>query len=530
MLRKQLSIVLGLSLLAACLCAPAMLWAGEQDNATLDQVQADRKAAEELLIKQSEMAWLSYTQGEASDQAALYREYGYLFQPERIAATKRAIELTVDPVQRKALQWFSQYQQEEYIWNQTALLYDIYMDMEANLMVTVEGEATPYRELHRILGAEPDPARRFEIAKAEYQAYKLFNETILRRDLETSQRLARELGFDSYLDMALRHARIDPKQTEDDYLRWLEISEPLYFELWDKVSPIKRSEFHRSDILFLLSGSDFDQYFPKGSALPLLKKTLAGMGIVLDEQTNILIDDRELEKKVPRAACFSIRVPNDIRVNVKPVGGKDDFSSLFHEFGHAEHFAHSQTPVWEFQQLGDNAVTESYAYLFEGLPENRIWIEDNIKMSAEDLERYMEYVAFSRLYMSRRYCAKTVYEIRLLSGVDNPQEEYRTLMSRAYGFELTSEEALRYLSDVDPLLYASSYAQAFFLEAMLSATLEKKFGARWWLDGRSGEFMAGLWAFGNELSGPELASKLGYSSMEPQMLLSYIQAMLPKGR
>jgi hypothetical protein len=91
-------------------------------------------------------------------------------------------------------------------------------------------------------------------------------------------------------------------------------------------------------------------------------------------------------------------------------------------------------------------------------------------------------------------------------------------MSKGYGFALNDDEATRYLSDVDPLLYSADYVQAFFLQAMLEATLHANYGAKWWTNEKAGEFLKSLFAKGNELSGKELAKLLGYDDLSSKQL------------
>ena len=58
-----------------------------------------------------------------------------------------------------------------------------------------------------------------------------------------------------------------------------------------------------------------------------------------------------------------------------PVGGRDDFDVLMHEGGHTEHYAHVDPQLpFEFRYLGDNAITEAYAFLFEHLIEDPEWL------------------------------------------------------------------------------------------------------------------------------------------------------------
>lgn len=504
------------------------------DQATLDKVNQYRKAAKELLEKQGNMGWDSWVEGAASNQALLYKQYEYLFTKDAVELTKKALDLITDPTQKRALEFFSLYQEVEYIGNQTALLYDIYMDLEAALTCYAKplDKLVPYRELHYYLANEQDKQRRADIAKCEYWAYNLFNESILKRDLDMTTRLSKELGYPSYTDHAIAYRMFDVEELKRAAEYILESTEKIYLELFDEVSPIPRIEFHRSDILYLLGAKNFDEYFPKEKMIPTVKKFLNGLGIELDKQKNIKLDARELEKKVPRAVCFSITVPTDIRVSVKPIGGKDDYSSLFHELGHAEHFAHTKTDVWEFQQLGSNAVTETYAYLFEYLIEDPMWVKENLSMPPDTRKSYLKHSLFSKIYMMRRYAAKFLYELELGRNPEEGQRLYQEYMSRAYGFVLTEEESLRYLSDVDPFLYSADYLQAFMLEAMLTERLQEKFGKKptgkdWWKNAKASEFLKNLWTEGNFLSGRELAIiKLGYNGLDPKPLERRIKYMM----
>ncbi len=521
MRRIALAFVLMVAVASWSICAELP---GEDVRAKVEQY---RKAAEELLKKQGLMGWESWVEGKPSNQALLYKQYEYLFTKDAIDATRKVLMATSDPKQKRALRYFLLYQQVEYIGKQTALLYDIYMDLEANLSCYAEPlkKLVPYRQLSYYLANEADRKRRAGIAKCEYWAYDLFNKTILNRDLDMTIRLSRELGYDSYTELSIAYRLFDEDELKRAAEYILDTTEDLYLKLFDEVSPIPRSEFRRSDILFLLGGKDFDAYFPKDGLVPSAKRFLASLGISLNRQKNIDLDARELEKKVPRAVCFSIDVPEDIRVSVKPIGGKDDYASLFHELGHAEHYAHTTTDVWEFQQLGSNAVTETYAYLFEYIIENPIWVKENLKMPPDVRKDYLKHCLFSKIYMMRRYAAKFLYELELGRNPENGRKLYQKYLSRAYGFQLTDEESSRYLSDVDPFLYSADYVQAFLLEAMLTEQLKERFGKRWWTSKRAGECLKRLWSHGNYWSGRELAVFLGYDGIDPQPLKRWIDYM-----
>ena len=57
------------------------------------------------------------------------------------------------------------------------------------------------------------------------------------------------------------------------------------------------------------------------------------------------------------------------------MGGPDDWRALFHEAGHTEHYAHTSADLSvEERRLGDNAVTEGWAMLFEHLVGEPAWL------------------------------------------------------------------------------------------------------------------------------------------------------------
>src|SRR4029077_2205335 len=99
--------------------------------------------------------------------------------------------------------------------------------------------------------------------------------------------------------------------------------------------------------------------FSEERLLPSFGETMDGLGLGLEQQPNIILDTEERPTKTPRAYCAPVRIPGEVYLVVPKVGGREDFAALFHEGGHAQHFAHMDPslPV-EFRHLGDNSVTE----------------------------------------------------------------------------------------------------------------------------------------------------------------------------
>ena len=102
--------------------------------------------------------------------------------------------------------------------------------------------------------------------------------------------------------------------------------------------------------------------------------TYKRLGVDLKTERNLTVDSENRPEKNPRAVCFAISVPNDVRLSIKPIGGVDDYNALFHEMGHAQHYANTKEHAFEFKYTGEPTVTESFAFLSEYLLANQAWL------------------------------------------------------------------------------------------------------------------------------------------------------------
>jgi hypothetical protein len=238
------------------------------------------------------------------------------------------------------------------------------------------------------------------------------------------------------------------------------------------------------------------------------------------------MDSEPRPAKNPRAVCYSIDVPNDVRLSIKPIGGFDDYSALFHEMGHGEHYANTKENAMEFKYLGESTVTENFAFLSEYTLSNQAWIRLHTKMPTKVEKDFLRFQAFHRLYFVRRYCAKFLYELQLHAGVANPESLYASFQSKAIGHKELPSDRKRYLADVDALFYSASYLRAWFLEAQLNTKLSKDFGVNWFENPKAGEFLKSLWANGDRYNGDEFAGMIGYSAINPDVLMSELKMLV----
>ena len=132
------------------------------------------------------------------------------------------------------------------------------------------------------------------------------------------------------------------------------------------------AEAERWDVARVFRATEVGSRVPADRMLPALVATLQDLGIDLHSQENIHLDVEERPHKTPRAFCAPIEVPGKVMLVIQPMGGPDDWGALFHEAGHAEHFANTRAELTvEERRLGDSAVTEGWAMLMQYLTNDR---------------------------------------------------------------------------------------------------------------------------------------------------------------
>jgi hypothetical protein len=203
-----------------------------------------------------------------------------------------------------------------------------------------------------------------------------------------------------------------------------------------------------------------------------------------------------------------VRVPEEIHLVVAPTGGRDDYVALLHECGHAQHYAWTDPALpFEFRRLGDNSVTEAFAFLLDRLADDATWLTARLGANGAN-GKLAAHARASRLLYIRRYCAKLAFELELHGGSDASP----AALANAYAERLTDATGVTWprqtwLTDLDPLLYSASYLRAWALEARLRETLRDRFGPAWFEHRDAGEWLKSLWRGGQRLDANELAAR-----------------------
>ena len=185
--------------------------------------------------------------------------------------------------------------------------------------------------------------------------------------------LVGELGYPTYSELFSEVRAVDFGMLRGATQTFLQATEGLYQRTLDKVARAKlglsRSELEQSDLPYLVRAPEYDHIFASDKLLPTFERTLRGLGVDARRHSPTCTSTpKSRELKSPRAFCAPVRIPDEIYLVVMPKGGQDDYQALLHEGGHTEHFAHTDPDLpFEFRFLGDNAVTEGFAFVFDHL-------------------------------------------------------------------------------------------------------------------------------------------------------------------
>jgi hypothetical protein len=403
---------------------------------------------------------------------------------------------------------------EGYLGRQTRTQSERLATLEATLSAEVDGETTGFRMLWPRLANEPDRERRARLERARVE----LSEELVPVQVEAAEltrEAASELGGGSYRELYERFG-FGLEALAGQCARFLEETEELYAVAFGRLLHarlgIGLEEASRSDLPRLLRAPVWDAGFPADRMVPALEATLAELGIDLRAQTNIHLDLEPRPTKSPRAFCAPIQVPGRIVLVIQPIGGLDDWVALFHEGGHTEHFAHASARLpFEARRLGDNAVTESFAFLFEDLVTDPAWLERRLDVGP--IEAIAADSVTILLYHVRRLCGKLLYELELHSGadLDSMPDRYAEWMGEATKVEFP---AVDFLADVDPGFYVANYLRASALEAELAAHLRDGYGQAWFAERKAGSLLRELWSEGQGLDADELAREVAGTSLD----------------
>jgi hypothetical protein len=455
------------------------------------------------------------------DIEPIYERHEGLFSREAVERVGDA-RGAAEGGERARLRYLHQFALDGHLGAETRELEARMAELEASLEVELGGETIPYRLAPVVQANEEDAERRAEIEAARNAVLAERLNPLHLEALDRGHAACADLGWPSYLDAYSDVRGLDLRALAgrlDDFARATEgeYASTVDPEL-ERTVGRRLAELRRSDLARFFRASHLDELFPGERMVPALRETLAGLGIDLDAQTNVTLDTETRPTKSPRAFCSTPRVPQEVYLVMPPIGGREDYAALFHEAGHAEHYGCTDAELaFEFRHLGDNSVTESFAFLLEGLTASSAWLEAVLGV---DGAAAIEHARAARLLMLRRYSAKIAYEVELHgpgADLDEMPARYSELLGDRIGVPWPRET---WVSDVDSSFYVACYLRAWALEVDWRAELTGRFGDAWFEDREAGAWLRALWAQGQRLDADRLLAEAAGGSLDFDRLAS----------
>jgi len=482
---------------------------------------ADLEKFDEALAKEHYLN--SSGQKDELESSKIYKQFKHLFSKEHISEASKDVSSKEGKLLYDAFV-------SNFIGNELKKVSDKENSYEASATVNVNGQVIPFRQISTILMNEDIREKR----KMLYEATKPVKKKLTAFEKKAWAKvyaLIQELSGKSYLDYLSFVKEVDYDALASQLRDFLVKTEDLHKEqLENNMASIgvRLKDARPYDYAYYARAKPFDAFFSKEKLVNIAKSFWQNIGFNIDNQKNIILDVEERPKKVPRAFCMPVRVPDEVILVIKPNGGQDDYQAFLHESGHTEHFANTDASLsYQFRSMGDHSVSESYAFLIEYLLSNTLFLQKYCGMPEADAKKFSHFIMEQKLQAFRRYAAKVIYELKLhrndLTQLDNkflPTAGVYASLPKMYVDLLTKATKINYvpesyLLDVDSGLYSADYVRAWLFEAMLRKKLEEKFGKSWFENKAAGEFLKSLWKWGSSgKSVKELAQMIGYTAVD----------------
>jgi hypothetical protein len=479
--------------------------------------QADRFIAE-LLDE-----WYRHYAGhkDTLDIAEIYERYPELTSLENAKALGDAVDSD------RGIRELWRFGCSEYLGNLTKEHAERIAALEASVEAKLGEETIGFRMLRPTIANEPDRDRRRALEQLRNELTEEHMNPVYKEAADVMLQAVKDLGAPDAVELHRRFGfRLD--ELADQCRAVLADTESIFEETIDKLLSerlgIGLDEAERWDTPRLFRAAEWDEHFPADAMLPALEATLTGLGIDIREQPNVELDVEKREKKSPRAFCAPIEVPNRVVLVIQPIGGVDDWRALFHEAGHTEHFALTSPDLtMEERRLGDNAVTEGWASLFDHLISDATWLER--RLSFPEPRAFGAEGGAQELWFLRRYAAKLLYELELYlaDDVESMRSRYVELLGGALKIEPSPTD---WLADVDPGFYCTEYLRSWAFEAQMRFHLCERFGYEWFAKPQAGSLLQELWSQGQKPTADEMLADVTGAGIEMAAVADRAREML----
>ena len=338
------------------------------------------------------------------------------------------------------------------------------------------------------------------------------------------QLLDEEFGYTGYSAYCKDKKKVDYEAYVTKIKGILAETETLYFEAMESWAQqtlgVPLCELNRFDGVYLLGLGEFDNLFPDKIPLTEHLRFFEQWKIELKEISGIHLHIDHSSKKGAQAMSFALRIPNEIHLIMNPQGGWIDLETLFHEMGHVlgNRFTSPGLSLVEKDFFTSNTLSETYAFLLQNMCFSPHFLERQIGLSDQAIEKIIFYKALKDLSVFRRYAAKFLaeYEIFKENNMANG-DAYASLLKRHTGFSYRPET---HLFDLTPEFYALDYVISWMAEATMEKMLVQTLGDDWMFKAETGMMLKDWWQCGNRYELDEFFSAKNIGPIDSQDIVN----------
>lgn len=384
-------------------------------------------------------------------------------------------------------------------------------------------------EAKDLIGVETQGARRRELAARWFDALRSCDDLRAAR-LESLGEAARESGRESLRASYEEAAGVSWDALVAPARAFLERTASVYhtslgrWQLKAGVAPLSQDALTYADAATFERASGLEAFFRTLDARTLYAELMSGLGVRVERQANLRIDDAARPAKKRRAACFGINPPSDVRLVVHTEEtGAAAFVDFLREAGRAQSLAWASqeqaTRYPEFVYPADGATEQAHGFLFSNLLTDAAWVGELRGVRATEAHEVAAALALLELYAVRRSAAALLYAHALSESDDVRSdalaETYTALYTEATGFR--HDPATR-LFDADEAFGAAESLRARLFAAGLRDYLRARHGRRWHASRAAGGELIDIWNTASRYGVEELARLVGVGELSFELL------------